>query len=139
MIEQQERTKLIEFLCQNCSEFLEVDKRKKGHKYTCACAHEQIIPLQGKLEIGNIIDEHLITEEIEHFANTTSFRGTHLFLKRDVIIKTIHSKVSLDETTQQLQASAQFKHPNIVPVYSAGNSHGICFIIMQYIDGCDLN
>ena len=36
---------------------------------------------------------------------------------------------------REARAAAQIKHPNIVPIYDAGEWHGDLYIAMRYIEG----
>ena len=35
-------------------------------------------------------------------------------------------------------ACAEIDHPNVIPVYDAGESDGALYLAMRYVDGCDL-
>jgi serine/threonine protein kinase len=135
----------IEFQCKNCSEFVEVDSSKKGHEVVCPhCELEQLAPLQGSIEVGNIIEDHLIMEELGHGAMGKVHLASHLLMNRQVALKTISPKVRQDDDAvqqfiQELQMGAQLSHPNIVTVYTAGYRDGVYYISMQYIDGFDMN
>ena len=135
----------IEFQCKNCSQFLTEDKQKKGHEVKCQfCGADQTVPLQGSIDVGNIIEDHLIQEEIGHGAMGKVFLASHLLMNRQVALKTISPKVrqddeAVDQFIQELQMGAQLSHPNIVTVYTAGYTDGVYYISMQYIDGFDMN
>ena len=135
----------IEFQCKNCSEFISLDGQQKGHDIKCqACGTEQRVPLQGSIEVGNIIEDHLIQQEIGHGAMGKVYLASHLLMNRQVAIKTISPKIRQDDDAveqfiQELQMGAQLSHPNIVTVYTAGYTDGVYFISMQYIDGFDMN
>jgi serine/threonine protein kinase len=136
---------ITEFQCTSCSEFISISSTKKGHDVTCPdCANEQSVPLQGSIEIGNIIEDHLIQEEIGHGAMGKVFLASHLLMSRQVALKTISPKIRQDEDAvqqfiQELQMGAQLSHPNIVTVYTAGYTDGVYYISMQFIDGFDMN
>src|SRR3954454_17805193 len=36
------------------------------------------------------------------------------------------------------KAAASVEHPNVIPVYYAGEREGVLFIVMRYVDGPDL-
>ncbi|MCM8529082.1 MAG: serine/threonine protein kinase [Lentisphaeraceae bacterium] len=135
----------IDFQCKNCSEFMSLDSQQKGHDVTCgACGTEQRLPLQGSIEVGNIIEDHLIQQEIGQGAMGKVYLASHLLMNRQVAIKTISPKIRQDDDAveqfiQELQMGAQLTHPNIVTVYTAGYTDGVYFISMQYIDGFDMN
>ena len=39
---------------------------------------------------------------------------------------------------QESEAAAAVDDPHIIPVYDAGEVHGVLFIAMRYVDGTDL-
>ena len=93
---------ITEFQCTSCSEFISISSTKKGHDVTCPdCANEQSVPLQGSIEIGNIIEDHLIQEEIGHGAMGKVFLASHLLMSRQVALKTISPKIRQDEDAVQ--------------------------------------
>lgn len=64
-------------------------------------------------------------------------------LHRIVALKMPRSDVALDpETRRQFVAegrkAARLTHPNIVSVYDAGQDHGTCFIVSQFVPGDNL-
>ena len=124
---------------------MSLDSQQKGHDVTCgACGTEQRLPLQGSIEVGNIIEDHLIQQEIGQGAMGKVYLASHLLMNRQVAIKTISPKIRQDDDAveqfiQELQMGAQLTHPNIVTVYTAGYTDGVYFISMQYIDGFDMN
>ena len=136
---------IIEFQCKKCSEFLKAESAEKGHEITCGnCNFKQNIPLQGSLEVGNIIEEHMIMEKIGEGAMGSVYKASHMLMNREVALKTINPKIRQDDEAVQnfiseLQMGAQLSHPNIITVFNAGFTEGVYFISMQYIDGFDLN
>ena len=59
-------------------------------------------------------------------------------LDRQVVVKVLHpelSGVNVDRFRREIQVVAQLQHPHIVPVLAAGESGGILYFTMPYIDG----
>ena len=44
-----------------------------------------------------------------------------------------------DRFEQEWRMAAKLEHPNIVPVYEAGEAEGVLYIAMRYVGGIDLN
>jgi serine/threonine-protein kinase len=136
---------MVEFQCEGCGEFLESDSAQKGHEIVCdSCSTAQFIPLQGSIEVGNIIEDHMVTKELGQGAMGKVYLASHLLMNRDVALKTISPKIrqdgdSVQQFIKELQVGAQLSHPNIVTVYTAGFNSGVYYISMQYIDGYDMS
>jgi serine/threonine-protein kinase len=68
------------------------------------------------------------------------YLGRDLTLDRPVAIKVISPEVASNATVrdrflQEARAVARLRHPNIVSVYSAGESNGLAYFVMEYVPG----
>ena len=64
-------------------------------------------------------------------------------LERLVAIKTLTIDPTADPRAQSLlmqeaKIVSQLQHPNIVPIFEAGEDHGKLFLVFEYVDGTDL-
>src|SRR3954469_3811614 len=71
------------------------------------------------------------------------YRATQLGLGRPVALKLIATELAHDVSFRQRfqresQIAASIDHPNVIPVYEAGESEGSLFLAMRYVDGTDL-
>ena len=71
------------------------------------------------------------------------YRATQLSLERTVALKVIAPALADDEDFRkrfvaESKAAASVEHPNVIPVYYAGEREGVLFIVMRYVDGPDL-
>ena len=71
------------------------------------------------------------------------YRATQLRLERTVALKVIAPALADDEEFRkrfvaESKAAASVEHPNVIPVYYAGEREGVLFIVMRYVDGPDL-
>jgi serine/threonine protein kinase len=71
------------------------------------------------------------------------YRATHLRLGRPVALKVVPPERTTDaETRARLVREsvlvAKLDHPNIIPIYEAGEIEGSLFIAMRWVDGTDL-
>src|SRR5919202_384796 len=71
------------------------------------------------------------------------YLATDLRLPRKVALKVMLPELAYSESMPQrflgeARLAAMLDHPNIVPIYRAGESGGIRFFAMRYIDGCSL-
>src|SRR5688572_13751939 len=58
------------------------------------------------------------------------YRAVQLDLQRPVALKVI---------TRESRMAAAIDHPNVVPVYAAGEENGALYIVMRYVPGRDLH
>ena len=71
------------------------------------------------------------------------YRATQLSLERTVALKVIAPALADDEDFRkrfvaESKAAASVEHPNVIPVYYAGEREDVLFIVMRYVDGPDL-
>jgi serine/threonine protein kinase len=71
------------------------------------------------------------------------FRAEHLHLSRIVALKVLTADLAGNRSFRQrfireARTAARLDHPNIVPVFDAGEVEGLLYIAMKYIDGVDL-
>jgi serine/threonine protein kinase len=64
-------------------------------------------------------------------------------LERRVALKLIAPEASSDEVfarrfAEESRIAASIEHPNVVPIYAAGEEDGVPFIAMRYVSGADL-
>ena len=71
------------------------------------------------------------------------YRALDLRLERPVALKLLSERLSEDEgfrdrLLRESRLAASLDHPNVVPIYEAGEADGRLFIAMRYVDGTDL-
>ncbi len=64
-------------------------------------------------------------------------------LERPVALKVLAPRIAEDEAfrarlLRESRLAASLDHPNVVPVYDAGEADGVLFIAMRFVDGTDL-
>lgn len=64
-------------------------------------------------------------------------------LERPVALKLIAPELAEDEQFRdrflwESRLAASLDHPNVIPIYEAGEADGQLFIAMRYVDGTDL-
>jgi TonB family protein len=68
------------------------------------------------------------------------FLGEQLLLSRKVAIKILHAHYArqpdlLKRFQREAKSAASLSHPNIIDVYDVGESEGVHYIVMKYIEG----
>ena len=71
------------------------------------------------------------------------YRATDLALDRAVALKVLDDELARDPAFRrrfvaESKLAASLDHPNVVPIYAAGESDGMPFIAMRFVPGADL-
>ncbi len=71
------------------------------------------------------------------------YRATQLSLGRPVALKAIAPELADDVSfrerfKRESRVAASIEHPNVIPVYEAGEGEGVLYLIMRYVEGTDL-
>jgi tetratricopeptide (TPR) repeat protein len=97
--------------------------------------------LPGGLEIGH---RYRIHHLLGLGGMGAVYQARDLELERDVALKLIRSDIAadlsaLDRFKREIQLSSRVTHRNVLRVYDLGESDGIKFLTMQFVDGKDLS
>jgi Protein kinase domain len=71
------------------------------------------------------------------------YRATEVHLGRPVAVKLIAAERAADEAfrtrfERESRLTASIDHPNVIPVYAAGEEDGVLYLVMRYVAGTDL-
>lgn len=93
--------------------------------------------------IGTDIAGYRLLEVIGRGGMGVVYLAEHHVLQRRAAIKLLAPELSDDALFRrrfldESRAAASIDHPNIVPVYEAGESGGALFLAMRYVEGTDL-
>ncbi len=84
---------------------------------------------------------YVLGEEIGSGASSVVYAATHGRLGRRAAVKVLVLPPRgpwRDRFLRESQVAAAIDHPNVIPVYEAGEEDGQMFIAMRYVDGPDL-
>jgi CHASE2 domain-containing sensor protein/tRNA A-37 threonylcarbamoyl transferase component Bud32 len=127
--DRRERTRLRKLFAANATAVVEQVLHGDGH---------------GPLEPTAIIAGYKIEEVVGRGGMAVVYRATQLALDRTVAIKLITPERSRDAVFRarfrsESRIAASIEHPNVIPVYEAGEDDGLLFIAMRLVDGIDLS
>src|SRR5919204_2955054 len=71
------------------------------------------------------------------------FRADNLRLGNEVALKVMSVELSEDDAfrerfVRESRLAASINHPNIIPIYDAGEEDGLLYIAMRFVEGSDL-
>jgi len=100
-------------------------------------------PMQPVLAVGTEIAGYRVEAFISRGGMAVVYRAHDRRLGRRVALKLLAPELSQNERFQQRflresRLAASLDHPNIVPIYEAGESSGLLYIVMRYVEGSDL-
>jgi len=92
---------------------------------------------------GTAFADHVISGIAGRGGMGIVYRATHVPLEREVALKVIAPEFSHDHEfrrrfQREFQAAASIQHPNVIPIYHAGEQDGLLYVTMRYVEGTDL-
>jgi serine/threonine protein kinase len=96
-----------------------------------------------QVELGSVFAGHRIEAVAGRGGMGVVYVATHLALNRRVALKLITPDLAADEGfrqrfKQESMTAASIDHPNVIPIYHAGEEDGKLYITMRYVEGTDL-
>lgn len=93
---------------------------------------------------GQRLGNYLIQEPLGRGGMARVYKGLDTMLKRPVAVKVIEEGLRTSDTyarrfEREAQAVANLRHPNIVNVFYFGIEGNLYYLVMEYIDGTDLD
>jgi hypothetical protein len=98
--------------------------------------------MQG-LAAGEVFAGHRIEGVLGRGGMGVVYRAVDEALEREVAMKVIAPELAAEgdfreRFKRESRAAASIRHPNVVPIYHAGERDGVLFVTMQLVDGTDL-
>lgn len=95
------------------------------------------------LEIGTTLASYTIEAVLGQGGMGSVYLATQKHLKRKAALKVLSPELATDDEyrgrfLRECELIAQLEHPNIVPIYDAGEADGLLYLAMRYIKGTDL-
>jgi serine/threonine protein kinase len=94
--------------------------------------------------IGTVLAGSRIEGRLRPGGMSEVFVAEHLHLERKVALKLLDPRLAQDQDYRQRflresKLAASLYHPNIVPIYDAGEAEGLPYLMMHYVRGSDLD
>jgi DNA-binding beta-propeller fold protein YncE len=95
------------------------------------------------LAAGSVVADFRIEGVVGRGGMGVVYRAVQVSLDRPVALKLITPALAADPRfrerfERESRLAASLDHPNVVPVYAAGDHEGVLYISMRFVDGVDL-
>ncbi len=95
------------------------------------------------LSAGSVVAGHRVEELVARGGMGVVYRVTHVALERERALKLIAPELAADERfrsrfRREWRVAASIDHPHAIPIYDAGETDGLLYIVMQFVPGTDL-
>lgn len=95
------------------------------------------------MTIPNHIDRFRIINELGKGSQGVVYLALDPRLERQVAIKTLHKHPFIqshkqEQLLQEARTVGKLQHPNIIPLYEAGEYRGLFYLVFEYVDGVSL-
>ncbi|MBV9819031.1 MAG: protein kinase [Solirubrobacterales bacterium] len=92
---------------------------------------------------GDRLAGYVLGERIGRGGMGVVYRATHVHLGREVALKLLAPELAGEEDfrerfLRESRLAASLDHPNVIPVYDAGEVDGTLYIAMRFVEGTDL-
>jgi streptogramin lyase/predicted Ser/Thr protein kinase len=99
--------------------------------------------VDSELQPGEVFAGYRVTGVTGRGGMGVVYEAEQLDLQRPVALKLIATHLARDEAfrerfVRESRAAAAIDHPNVIPVYSAGEDDGRLYLAMRFVDGEDL-
>src|SRR5918999_2222054 len=96
-----------------------------------------------ELALGSTIADCELEEIVGRGGIGVVYQARQVSLDRVVALKAIAPELSGDQEfrerfKRESRIAASIEHPNVIPVYQAGESDGLLYLTMRYVEGIDL-
>jgi serine/threonine-protein kinase len=93
--------------------------------------------------VGREVAGYQLEEVIGRGGMGVVYRAEHLRLGRKVALKVVAPQIAREEKfrerfLRESRTAGTLDHPNVVPIYDAGEADGVLYIAMRFVDGVDL-
>ncbi len=100
-------------------------------------------PAPGEPRIGDLLAGYRVDELIGRGGMAIVYRAYDERLGRSVALKILTPRLALDEAfrkrfIRESRIAASVDHPNIIPIFAAGEADGFLFIAMRFVQGRDV-
>ncbi len=90
-----------------------------------------------------ILGDYVLLDRIGQGGMGQVFKARHIRMQRVVALKTLplaatKCAMAIQRFHREVKLAARLSHANIVTAYDAGESHGLHYLVMEYVESADL-
>ena len=95
-------------------------------------------------EVSKVIGKYVLRECLGSGAMGSVWLSSHPRLKLPVAVKVLSRSLARESSEyverfiEEGRMAAAINHPNIIRIYDADHERGYHFLVMEYVDGCDV-
>ena len=109
----------------------------------CVWGGLRVVSFTRDLPRGTAVADYRIDAVLGRGGMSVVYLAEDLRLKRRVALKLLAPALAADARFRERflsesELAASIDHPNVIPVYEAGEADGSLFIAMRYVEGSDL-
>ena len=130
----------INFSCPKCESEIEVERSLAGEKVRCPTCDAKIEIPEVIVHTGQELGGFQIKRLLAFGTAGEVYLATQLSMDRDVALKVFPPSLMTDpdeveQFFREVRVLGRFNHPNVVTAFEAGESDGIYYMAMSYVDG----
>src|SRR5512142_1178164 len=93
----------------------------------------------GLPRIGTVFAGYALEGVLGRGGMSVVYRADNIRLGNKIALKVLSPELSEDDAfrerfVRESRVAASINHPNIIPIYDAGDSDGLLYIVMRYVD-----
>jgi serine/threonine protein kinase len=97
----------------------------------------------GLPRIGTMFAGYALEGVLGRGGMSVVYRADNARLGNKIALKVLAAELSEDDAfrerfVRESRVAASINHPNIIPIYDAGDADGLLYIVMRYVEGADL-
>lgn len=134
----------MQFQCSKCQKIIDVEKDRLGQAVACGSCKSVFAVPYNQTDNGAVIgSDFVIQKELGTGGMGKVYLAHQISLDRQVALKILNEEYAkdakfVDDFLREARAAASLNHPNIVQAYAVGESDGLFYFAMEYLEGENL-
>lgn len=118
-------------------------QRRKARDHLSSLEDGLVLECSKSEDESQVIGNYVLMEQIGAGGMGVVFKARHRVMNRIAALKILptsltQNQAAVDRFHRESLAAATLNHPNVVTAFDADCANGVHFLIMEFVDGCDL-